>query len=268
MTTQTQTEAQTQAKRILIVDDEPDLVYMAKRKLERSGYEVDTAANGQEGMDILKRKMYDLIVTDVVMPVMDGFTFYKNLKDSKATAGIPVIILTARANMEDSFKALGVDEFLAKPFDGQKLLDKIERFCRNDRLLARQQKVFICGSDDRITKTMQQILEDVGAEAKVFSEGLDLIKRAHAEPPNLILLDISLHGLKSPELIKALRSFGKLRNTHIVTFTQFDPDALGDVEAVERLKDAKNDCMIAGADKYIGRFSSVSFLDSLRDYNF
>jgi len=109
-------------KNILIVDDEKDLLELAKRKLERSGYKVLTAENGEQGLEIVNNKNLDLIVTDIVMPIMDGYTFFKEVKKSKGAKNIPVIVLTARSSMEDSFRALGADEFLAKPFNANELL--------------------------------------------------------------------------------------------------------------------------------------------------
>ncbi|MGE0267542.1 MAG: response regulator [Candidatus Omnitrophota bacterium] len=256
----------TATKRILIVDDEEDLVDMAKRKLERSGYEVEVAYNGKQGIDKVKADAFDLIVTDVVMPVMDGFTFYKLLKDDTKTSNIPVIILTARSNMEGSFRALGVDEFLSKPFDGGKLLDKIESFIREPETVKKHVRVFLTGEKANIMREMEQILKDFGCKTAVIDDPFILIKRCYEEQPDIVLLDILLDGLRAQEIIKALRSFGRLQNLKIITFTQFSPEELSDVKTIEQLKEAKNDCMIAGATKYIGRYTMVSFMDSLREY--
>lgn len=258
--------SRTTTKRILIVDDEEDLVEMAKRKLERNGYEVEVAYNGKQGIDKVRSDAFDLIVTDVVMPVMDGFTFYKMLKDDSKTSSIPVIILTARSNMEGSFRALGVDDFLAKPFDGGKLLDKIESFIREPEAVKKHLKVFLTGEKPQTMREMEQILKDFGCKTAVIDDPFMLVKRCYEEQPDLVLLDILLGGLRAQEIIRAMRSFGRLKNLKIITFTQFDPEELSDVKTVEQLKEAKNDCMIAGATKYIGRYTMVSFMDSLREY--
>ena len=117
---------QTATKRILVVDDEADLVDMVRRKLERNGFMVEVAYNGREAIEKVSSHEFDLILTDVVMPVMDGFTFYKNLKDNPDTSKIPVIILTARSNMEGSFRALGADDFLTKPVTAHQVRDSFE----------------------------------------------------------------------------------------------------------------------------------------------
>ena len=109
-------------KKILIVEDEPDMQQMVQMRLEAAGYKVITANNGQEGLAKVNEELPDLIISDVLMPVMDGFTFYKELKAKKATEDIPVLILTARGKMEDSFKVMGADDFIAKPFNAQDFL--------------------------------------------------------------------------------------------------------------------------------------------------
>jgi len=253
--------------KILIVDDEVELVNMAKRKLERAGYEVSVAYNGEEALKLTKKEAFDLIVTDVIMPVMDGFTLFKNLKDQSSTADIPVIILTARSNMEDSFKALGVDGFLPKPFDGDRLLSKIEAVIARNDDPTRSICVLITSAQKEIAIQMRQSLLEQEAQAQVVEDGLDLIKKAYRTIPDVILLDVLMPGLKSPEVIKALRSFARLKNCKIIVFTQYAPDELGDMASIENLKATKNECMIAGADKYIGRYTPTSFLDSLREYD-
>jgi len=253
-------------KKIFIVDDETELVHMAKRKLERNGYEVNVAYNGEEALHKVHEEDFDLIVTDVVMPVMDGFTFYKNLKDSEKTAHVPVIVLTARSNLEGSFQALGVADFLSKPFDGERLLNKVAQVVAQPRKLPVKKKVLIAGSEELVTKEMQQVLGDMGTEAVVVEDELDLLKQAHKIKPDIILLDVQLKELKTAEMIQALRSFDRFKDFPIVTFSNVDSDELDDLNASEDLKDAKNECMIAGASKYLGRFTQVSFLDGVREY--
>ncbi len=113
-------------KRILIVDDESTMQVLLKNILEKEGYETFVAANGVDALNILKGEYIDLIILDILMPIMDGFGFFKELKASPVTEQIPVLVLTIRKKMEDSFMALGADSFLGKPIDREKLLLEIK----------------------------------------------------------------------------------------------------------------------------------------------
>ena len=114
-------------QKILIVDDAQEVVDLIQAMLEGQGYEVVTAANGVEGLEQARKEHPKVIIADVLMPEMDGFIFFKELKKDPRTERIPVIILTARAKMEDSFRAMGVDGFLPKPLDANQLLAEVAR---------------------------------------------------------------------------------------------------------------------------------------------
>lgn len=120
------------AKRILLVDDEPDFLDMVKTRLEASGYEVITAADGQQGLDKAKKEKPDLIILDLMLPKMDGYKVCGLLKKDTRYSGIPLIILTARAQGEDMKlgEELGADAYIIKPFDAAALLGKIEGFLK------------------------------------------------------------------------------------------------------------------------------------------
>src|SRR5512142_2827742 len=112
------------SKKILIADDEPTVVALARQKLEEHGYLVETANNGRDAWNIIRSAPIDLIVLDVIMPVMDGVDVYKELKKNPRTAGIPIVIITDNRIFRESFQTLGVEHFLPKPLDAEKLLHK------------------------------------------------------------------------------------------------------------------------------------------------
>jgi len=115
-------------KKILIVDDERDFVEMLKVRLESSGYEVDVAYDGQEGLDKARHDKPDLVVLDVMMPLLDGYHVCRLLKFDEQFNQIPVIILTARGRPEDreTGEDVGGDAYMVKPFDSKELLSKIQ----------------------------------------------------------------------------------------------------------------------------------------------
>ena len=114
------------AKKILVIDDEPDYVSTLKECLEGYGYEVATALNGKEGLERLKEKVPDLIVLDLIMPVMNGFEFYKRIKTDHKLHNIPVLIVTGRSDLESSMEPVDSDEFLSKPLILEDFLARIK----------------------------------------------------------------------------------------------------------------------------------------------
>lgn len=114
--------------RILLVEDDEMNRDMLSRRLVKRGYDVTIATDGEQGVDLARTGSPDLILMDMSLPVMDGWTATRTLKDDEATAGIPVIALTAHAMAGDQEKALaaGCDDFDTKPIELTRLLDKIE----------------------------------------------------------------------------------------------------------------------------------------------
>ncbi len=115
------------ANKILIVDDEPQIVSLIKSRLEANHYEVLTASDGEEGLQKFEDEKPDVIILDIGMPKVDGYTFVLRLKQMPDVKTLPIIILTARAKMQDLFKIEGVKDYLLKPFKAEELLEKIKQ---------------------------------------------------------------------------------------------------------------------------------------------
>jgi CheY-like chemotaxis protein len=116
-------------KSILLVEDDPALRRSMVFFLELEGFELMEASNGKEALEVIQRTPPDLIVTDIMMPEMDGVQFYMTLKEDPAAREIPVIALTVKDALQDRQYAsyLGMDEYLNKPFDPGELLGKINK---------------------------------------------------------------------------------------------------------------------------------------------
>ncbi len=113
--------------KILLVEDNEDNRDMLSRRLERKGFEVILAVDGQDGINKANSEMPNLILMDMSLPVMDGWEATRNLKGNSETASIPVIALTAHAMSSDREKAIeaGCDDYDTKPIDFARLLEKI-----------------------------------------------------------------------------------------------------------------------------------------------
>ena len=129
-------------KRILIVDDDAEIRDLLEFDISSSGYFVDTASDGMEGLNKALNNKYDLILLDVMMPKMNGYELCKKIKEDMATSHIPVILLTARGDLDSTTMGykLGADAYLAKPFDRELLLAVISNQLKNREAIRQKYK--------------------------------------------------------------------------------------------------------------------------------
>ncbi len=124
----------TSQMKILVVDDEPDLLSTVEYRLKFAECDVVTACNGQEGLEKAAAEKPDLILLDTNMPVMNGHQMLERLRADPNLKGIPVIMLTARCEPQDiaAASSLGISDYVTKPFDFTQLMDKV-RAALSDR---------------------------------------------------------------------------------------------------------------------------------------
>jgi two-component system, OmpR family, response regulator VicR len=120
----------TTVRRIICIEDEPEMIELIQLILNRRGFEVLGASGGKEGVQKVRELLPDLVLLDLMMPDMDGWEVYQQMKAEESTRNIPVIIVTAKAQNID--KVLGlhiakVDDYIAKPFGPQELIDSVEK---------------------------------------------------------------------------------------------------------------------------------------------
>ena len=115
-------------KKILLVDDEPDIVKAVQIRLTEANYEVIVANDGQEALDKAYKEIPDLIILDLMLPKVDGHKVCGLLKSNTKYNKIPIIIFTAKAQQEDMkiSKEVGADAYITKPFDSRRLLSQVE----------------------------------------------------------------------------------------------------------------------------------------------
>jgi two-component system response regulator VicR len=126
-----------QTKRLAYIEDETEMIDLVRLILGRRGYTVMGANGGREGIDLIRQELPDLVLLDLMMPDMDGWDVYHQIKSDEMTRDIPVIVITAKALNID--KVLGlqvakVEDYIAKPFSPQELLERV------DQVLSRQGK--------------------------------------------------------------------------------------------------------------------------------
>lgn len=154
------------SKTILVVEDSPTQAQRTQLILSRGGYETDLAENGREGLDHISNSRPDMVITDLEMPIMNGYRLCKHLKSDPDTADIPIVMLTSRSDSIDIIKGLeaGADNFITKPYDEYHLLDSVKKIFDNvkQRLTGEltEDKIML-GYQGQIavTQDRQQILE-------------------------------------------------------------------------------------------------------------
>ena len=119
--------------KILVVDDDPNIVRTLRDRLERNGYEVLTASNGREGLEMALQDKPDVVLLDIIMPIMDGHEMLEALRRQPFGEEPSVIMFTARSQKQDISRAnaAGIDDYVVKPFDLGELLERIESVVEN-----------------------------------------------------------------------------------------------------------------------------------------
>lgn len=117
-----------ETKKLLLIDDDPNLILLVKDYLEFNGYEVITANHGREAIKILEQDTPDLIICDVMMPEMDGYNFVQEIRQNPSLEWLPVIFLSAKGQSKDRIKGLtqGADVYMVKPFEPDELVAQVK----------------------------------------------------------------------------------------------------------------------------------------------
>jgi DNA-binding response OmpR family regulator len=119
-------------KRILIVDDEPDVLKLAEIRLRKWGYEIITASDGEKGLELIRNEKPDLLLLDLRLPNMNGVEVCRQVKNDRELKHIPVILFTATEDMAVAgmAKENGADDYLVKPYEPGELLEKVKSFTK------------------------------------------------------------------------------------------------------------------------------------------
>ncbi len=163
-----------QARKILIVEDNQDIrSYLRKNLTEK--YQVLEAENGYEGLETALAEVPDLIITDIMMPVMDGIVLSEKLKSHQSTDHIPIIMLTAKGEADSRMKGLetGADDYIAKPFNTQELLTRVSNLIRQREMLKQKfSKLITIGWDNTNVKSKDEVF---------MCKALETIEKHYAE---------------------------------------------------------------------------------------
>jgi two-component system response regulator VicR len=119
-----------QSKRLAYIEDEPEMIDLVRLILGRRGFTIIGANGGREGLELVRKELPDLVLLDLMMPDLDGWDVYHQIKSDELTRDIPVIVITAKAQNIDKILGLHiakVEDYICKPFSPQELLDRVEQ---------------------------------------------------------------------------------------------------------------------------------------------
>ena len=153
-------------KKLLLIDDDPNLILLVKDYLEFRGYKVVTAENGREALEVLDHNIPDMIICDVMMPEMDGYSLVKHIRQEPHTNTIPVLFLSAKGQSQDRVKGLneGADVYMVKPFEPEELVAQVESSLKQIKRLSQGR---IIGKDGGSTIQVPNNVELTPTELKV-----------------------------------------------------------------------------------------------------
>ena len=203
-------------KRILLIDDEINLQQLVKVVLGSKGYSVTTADNGKDGLEKLEEANPDLIILDMNMPVMGGVEFYQRICDAWSKPKYPILILTARANMEEFFKGMDVDGFMAKPFEIDDLLAEVQRIiekrsagsARTAKTRDENQPPHICvaETDPQTCTSIGAALLSAGYVVHLVHSGTEAIEHIFAIVPDVAVISFALSDIPGDAVITKLKN--------------------------------------------------------------
>ena len=192
-------------KKILIADDEPDILEIIQYNLSREGYEVISARDGDEALTKAKQLNPDLIILDIMMPEMNGFDVAAILKNDPQTMDIPIIVLSIVQDKARGYR-IGVDRYLTKPIDTHSLFAEVGVLLEQGKS---KKKVLVVDEDSAAVKALSDVLQAKGYSV-VESDGKELVEKAVSTQPDIIILNSVLSGKQ--EIVQSLRFEKGLEN--------------------------------------------------------
>jgi two-component system, OmpR family, phosphate regulon response regulator PhoB len=227
------------AQRILVVEDEPDIVALVAYHLAKAGYRVSTAGTGTDALDIARQEHPALIVLDLMLPGLSGFDVLEQLRDDEATRDIAVLMLTARREEPDRIRglSLGADDYLTKPFSPQELVLRVTAILRRVgagtapsdviqlgpiRIDRTAHRVTVDGADIELTPIEFKLLSLLAERRGRVQARAHLLETVWAAAPDIQTRTVDMHIQRlrtklgaAGDLIETVRGFGyRLRPGH------------------------------------------------------
>lgn len=220
--------------RILIVEDNPANMKLARLFLEQGGYLVIEAGNAEDGISLAREHLPELVLMDIQLPGMDGLTATRILKEAATTRQLKIVALTAFAMKGDEQRmiAAGCDGYIAKPIRFKQFLEEIQRFLAlpspptiGVSTMAPQKKIIVTDDDPRSRKLVEALLQHSGHAVVGVASGQAALDAVAAHIPDLILLDLMMPGMDGFEVVRRLKAEPATAAIPIIMVTAIDDSA-------------------------------------------
>ena len=253
-----------------MIEQEIDTIQRSLERLSHAGFEMLSAYNGREGFEIAKNKGPDLIITDATIPGMSGYELCKAIKLDMTTKSIPIVVMTEKHRMEDSFMFLGIKDFLNKPLS----MDELECVVRNKlnfthTMNLQNSRILVYGRPEILTCCQQLLKSQLHWSGFFANNNFSLLENAIKYVPDVIFMDLLAPGIPVDELIKKLKLIPELANTSILTYyttALVSQDAITIQAHMIEVQYMKILTTEAGAKEYLGAFNPVTFMSLIDIY--
>src|SRR5207247_10026385 len=205
------------ATRVLVVDDDPTVRDLLQRFLTKEGFRVETAANGQQGLERARKLKPDAITLDVMMPGMDGWAVLTALKADRTLADIPVIMLTIVDDKNMGY-ALGASDYLTKPVDRDRLVAAVNKYRRDQA----GGPVLVVEEDPATREMLVRLMAKESWPVAEAENGRVALKQVEEKQPSLILLDLMMPEMDGFEFVAELRKREDWHSIPIIVITAKD----------------------------------------------
>lgn len=217
-------------KKILIIEDERLLLDMYESYFKKAGYEVFATGNGRPGIEIAKEEKPDIIITDILMPEMDGYEVIKAIRKDSKTKKIPILVFSNLGQKEEINKGLelGADDYVIKTdLTPSELMKKIERMLKQLEGPSKKLKkrVLVMEDEKEIAQLYRTILDKDGFEVEIAHNGAWGLRLALIGDFDVILMDMVMPALNGNEALKQLKSDPRTANTPVLVFSNSAQDS-------------------------------------------
>ena len=251
------------SKTVLLIDDEVDLQQLVKITLKTKGYTIETANNGLEGMAKLETLKPDLIILDMNMPKMGGLEFYQKICYGTDHPKYPVLVLTARANMEQLFKQVNIDGFMAKPFEIDNLLHEVETIIEKRSHSAvkktpsgnrEPRKLCIVENNPDLLNQIGSAFLTAGYMVNPAQNGTEGIERIANTVPDVALVKLGLIDIAGDMVILKLKMMAKTEDVKCILYS----DKIAELGSIAKRMSEKG-----GIDRFVELTSPQNLLDAV-----